>query len=295
LDFEAASVKKELAMQGIQGNCQNAAAPWTGQTSKSASQSTKNTSTQLTSVSTSQGVELDLTTKEGDKVSISLAASAQADYLHYLETGQDANGAYAQQLQMYSARSEQGFTISVDGNLSDQERSDLRKVLSTIDSIMADFVQGNLDPIAAKADKLSQLDTVSGFSLDMSYSRYVQQTNIQTTSDPLATYNSQGQLAGTQAAAASEPSGSAQILNQVAANADDATTAMAKQLAQVQDSVKHLLGALRRIFDKHRQQVEKSNPNDASAPALIDRMHDDLLAKMSNAQTAQPQEEAAAA
>ena len=165
--------------------------------------------------------------------------------------------------------------------------------------MMADFVQGNLDPIAAKVDKLSELDTVSGFSLEMSYSRNVRQPSrpiSRQPPDPLATYNSQGQLAARMRRLRPSHPASPKFLQ--SSRRRMPTTRPRPwpsnwPRCKIPSSI--CSAPLRRIFDKHRQQVEKSNPNDASAPALIDRMHDDLLAKMSNAQTAQPQEEEATA
>lgn len=270
-------------MQRIQCNQPNVT-PWSGQTSKSASQATKTTDTRLKSVSTSQSMVLNLTTEEGDKLSISLAASAQSDYLRYRETGQNADGRYARTVQMYSMQSERSYSITVDGNLSDQELSDIGQVLTSIDSMMSDFVQGRLEPILAEADKLSGLDTVSDFSIDMTYARNVtsaHQTQVQT-ADSLGTiYDSNGQIAETPSATATALPQVAQLRNQAASEADDVTSAMAEQLATVQDSVQKLLGALQQIFDNHRANVENSNPNDGFGPALIDRMHSNLLAKAS--------------
>jgi hypothetical protein len=271
--------EKELLMQRIQCNQPNVT-PWSGQTSKSASQAAKTTDTRLKSVSTSQNMVLNLTTDEGDKLSISLAASAQSDYLQYRETGQNADGRYARTVQMYSMQAERSYSITVDGNLSDEELSDIGQVLTSIDSMMSDFVQGRLEPILAEADKLSGLDTVSDFSIDMTYARNVtsaHQTQVQT-ADSLGTiYDSNGQIAESPSATALPQV--AQLRNQAASEADDVTSAMAEQLAKVQDSVQKLLDALQQIFDKHRENVENSNPNDGFGPALIDRMHSDLLAK----------------
>jgi hypothetical protein len=260
------------------------ATPWRGQSSKPAAQAAQVSNTQFASVSTSKDVVLNLTTAEGDKVSISLAASSQSDYLNYLETGQDADGSYARQLQMFSTASSQDFTMSVQGDLNEQELKDLGTVLTTVDKMMTNFVQGRLEPMMAKAAKLARLDTVSELTLEMSYSRQVsvaQQTQVQQAPDPLGTtYNAQGQLNDAQLAAAPVESDAAQLQSQIATDADNLSTAMAKQLARVQDYADYLHNALNRIFDKHRRHVEKSNPNNAAGPALIDRIHKDLLDKM---------------
>jgi hypothetical protein len=286
-------------MQSIQGNYLGMASPWNANVSKQPSQSVQIAKTQLASVSTSQDVALNLTTDEGDKISISLAASTQSDYLNYQVAGQDQDGNYAGQLQMFSTNSEQDFTMTVEGNLNDQERKDIGQVLKTIDKMMTNFVQGRLEPMIAKAGKLTQLDTISGLYLKMSYTRDVlvaQRTETQTVSDPLgATYDSQGKLTETPPALAPQQSESTQPQSQVTAEADDLSTAMAKKLAQVREYADRLSDAVKQMFDKHRHHVEKLNPHDAFGPALIGRMHKDLLAKMLNDNIAQPQEEHAAA
>jgi hypothetical protein len=281
-------------MHQIHSNFQSIVPPWKNQIAKPATQPVQTTNTQVMQVFTSQNVVLNLTTKEGDNVSISLAASTQSDFLKYQETRQDNEGGYVRQSQMYSSDSEKNFKMTVDGDLSEQERKDIGKVLKTIDNMMADFVQGHLEPAIEKAGKLSQLDTISGLSLDMSYTRNVlvaQQTEVQVGSDPLGTtYDSQGQLTETRPAIASQQPESTQPQSQVSAEADDVSTIVAKQLAQVQKFADSLLGAVKQIFDKYRQRVEKLNPDDGFGPSLIDRMHNDVLAKLSDEHIIQSQE-----
>jgi len=282
-------------MYQIQCNYPSMVPPWNGQISKPTSQAVQVANTQVTLVSTNQEVVLNLTTNEGDKISISLAARTQSDYLKYLETGQDKEGSYARQLQMFSTNSEQNFTMTVEGNLNEQERKDIDKVLKTIDKMMTNFVQGHLEPMMTKANGLPQLDNISGLSLKMSYTRDVlvaQQTEIQRVSDPLGTtYDSRGQLTGMRPVLATEQPKFTQPQSQITAEADDLSTAMAKQLTQVREFSTRLSSAIKQIFDKYRQYVEKLNPDDAFGPALIDHMHKDLLAKMLNENIAQPQEE----
>jgi hypothetical protein len=273
-------------MPQIQSNYQSMVPSCKSQITQSNSQAVQVAKTQVARLSTSQNVELNLTTDEGDTVSISLAASTQADYLKYLETGQDQDGQYANQLQMSSSNSEQGFTVTVNGDLNEQERKDIGKVLKIVDQMMTNFVQGHLEPMMAKAGKLSQLDSISDLSLEMSYSRQVlvaQQTKVQPASDSLGTtYDSQGQLTATQPTIASQQPDSTQLQNQVTAKADDLSTAMAKQLAPMREFVDRMQGAVKQIFDKYRQRVEKFNSDNAFGSALIDRMHKDLLAKIQN-------------
>jgi DnaJ-domain-containing protein 1 len=284
-------------MHQIQCNYQSMVSPWKGQISKPTSQAVQVANAQVTLASTSQNMVLSLTTNEGDKISLSLAARTQSDYLNYLETGQEKQGDYAHQLQMFSTASEQDFTMTVEGDLNEQERKDIGAVLKTIDKMMANFVQGRLEPMVAKANKLSQLDTISSLSLEMSYTREVmvaQQIEVQRVPDPLGTYDSQGQLTDTPPAIARPLPESTQLRSQVTAEANDLSTVMAKQLAQVREFSDRLHGAVKQIFDKYRQRIEKLNPDNVSGTALIDRMHKDLLSKMLKEHIAQTQGEDAA-
>jgi hypothetical protein len=265
--------------------------PWKGNTAKQPLQSVQIANTRTTQVLSSGNVALNLTTNDGDKVSISLAASTQSDYLNYMAIGQDTEGDYASQLQMSSTKSEQGFTMTVEGDLNEQELKDIGTALKTIDKMMTSFVQGRLEPIVAKADKSSQLDSISNLSLKMSFTQNaltIDRTETQYVNEPQGgTYDAQGRM--TESRPAPNQSGSAQLQNRIMAEADDLSTNMAKQLAKMRKLADHLSDAVRQIFDKNRQYVKKLNPDDAFGPALIDRMHKDLLAKMLKANTIQPQ------
>jgi hypothetical protein len=282
-------------MNPIQCNCRNAAPAWPGPVASSTDTSSQLTQTQLAMTSESRDVELNLTTKEGDKVSLSLEARSQALYLNYLEAGNDKEQEYARQLQLFAAESEQDFTMTVEGDLNEEERKEIGKILKTIDRMMASFVKGRIEPMLAKADKLTELDTIAGLSLEMSYSRNVlvaQQTENKIVSTPQGiTYDPRGKLAEPPTTTAVPPSTADHPAAKDTGEADALAEAMAKHLAQVNEFADRLLGAVKQIFDKYRQQVEKLSPNNAAAPALIDRIQEGLLARMLKEQAAPVKEE----
>jgi hypothetical protein len=282
-------------MNPIQCNCRNAAPAWPGPVDSSTDTSAQLTQTQLVMTSESRDVELNLTTKEGDKVSLSLDARSQALYLNYLEAGNDKEQEYARQLQLFAAESEQDFTMTVEGDLNEEERKEIGKILKTIDRMMASFVKGRIEPVLAKADKLTELDTIAGLSLEMSYSRNVlvaQQTENKIVSTPQGiTYDPRGKLAELPTTTAVPPSTADHPAAKDTGEADALAEAMAKHLAQVNEFADRLLGAVKQIFDKYRQQVEKLSPNNAAAPALIDRIQEGLLARMLKEQAAPVKEE----
>jgi hypothetical protein len=273
-------------MNQIQCNSQGATSLWNRQISKAPqTMEVANSKTTTVQASESRDVVLSITTKDGDTINLSLAASSQFAYQDYLESGVGKS----LESTMFSAAAKQDFTMTVEGNLSEQEQTEIGKVLNTIDQMLADFVNGRLEPMMNKAQKLSQFDTIGSLSLEMSYSREVsvaQQTKVMAESDPQGiTYDRQGQLiaaprTGTISAVAPDQSKSTQAQNQVTAAADDLTTAMAQHLNELRDFAQTPFAAIRRIFDKYRQQVKNLNSDDAFGPALIDRMHKNLLDKL---------------
>lgn len=266
-------------MNQIQCSNQSAFASWNGLAMKSASQSAQVTNTQTTLAAKSQNVSLSIFTKDGDTVNISLAANSQAAYLDKVQTGQ---GKTAVSTTLASA-SQQNFTISVQGDLSAEEAADISKVLTTVDKMLGSFVNGRLKPMSAQAQQLTQLDTIDGLSLQMNYSQAVavtRQTAVQAGSNPGVTYDRQGNLVGASPSAAPAQSAVTQQQNQAAAAADDLTSLMARQLARVHEFTEHPFAAVKQIFDKYSQQLQQSNPDDTFGPALLGRMHNNLLSKM---------------
>jgi hypothetical protein len=272
-------------MNQIQCSNQSAFSSWNGLAMKSSPQSAQVTNTQTTLATKSQNLLLSISTKDGDTVNISLAADSQAAYLDSLKS-EPGKAAVSTTL---NTASQQNFTLSVQGDLSTQEVSDIGQVLTTLDKMLGSFVNGNLVPMAAQAQKLTQLDTIDGFSLQMNYSQTVliaQQTQVQAGSDPLgATYDRQGNLVGAAPSTAPAEPTAAQLRSQAAAAADDLTTTMARQMARVREFTDHPFGAVKQIFDKYRRQMQQANPDDSFGPALLDHMHKKLLSKMRHGQT----------
>ncbi len=272
-------------MSQIQCSTQSASSLWNSQVFKSPSQSAQVTNTQTILSSKSQNVLLSISTKDGDTVNISLAANSQAAYLDSLKS-EPGKAAVSTTL---AAASQQDFTITVQGDLSAEEATDIGQVLTTIDRMLGSFVNGRLEPMAAQAQKLTQLDTIDGVSLQMNYSQAVsitQQTIVQAGSDPLGvTYDRQGNLVGASPSVSPAQSATTQLQSQAAAAADDLTATMARQLARVREFTEHPFGAIKQLFDKYSQQMQESNPDDTFGPALLGRMHKKLLSKMRHRQT----------
>ena len=272
-------------MNQIQSSSQRATSSWNRQTSKPFCQTGQMSSTQTIQGSERQDVALSITTKDGDTITLSLASNYDSIYQDDQKYGQGK----AMESTMYSTTSQRQFTMTVEGNLDEQERMEVDKVVKTVDQMLNNFVNGRLKPMMAQADKLSDLDTIGDLSLKMSYSRDIlvaEHTQVTAGFDPTdITYDRLGQLVAAPRTGTSQtvaPTDSAK--NQVTAAADDLTKAMARQLARVREYADRPFSAIKQIFDKYRQQVKNLTSSDAFGPSLIDHMHKKLIDHVLNDQ-----------
>lgn len=144
--------------------------------------------TQLVAAGTSQHLDLNLVTNEGDKVTLSLDARTAAAYASFAQVAVDADGnrsAAAGELSLNFDQQE--FTLAVEGDLNEDERREVKQVLKALGKMMQDFIHGHLKPILSKARKLQGLETISGLEAHMAYESQVvvaQQTQVVAVRDP---------------------------------------------------------------------------------------------------------------
>jgi hypothetical protein len=129
--------------------------------------------TRVAAVSGSRSLDVNLMTREGDKVTLSMDAKASAIYACHGAAGMDENGMDARWGEFASGRFERDMTLTVEGDLNGQERREIRKVIGAINRMMHGFVQGKLSPMMAKAEKLAGLETIDSLDVEISYQNRV--------------------------------------------------------------------------------------------------------------------------
>lgn len=241
--------------------------------------------TRVMAASQSQHLEMELVTAEGDRVTLSLESQSRSLAVQYADMHAGPNQVSFRKGELFAGEQNRSMTMTVEGDLNEQEKKDLGKVLKTLKKMMADFVNDRLKPIMAKANQLGKLDTVAGLEVEMDYSRQVltaEQTRISTT------YNQQGALEqpGDRVRPPARPEDNLQTMHQ---EAQVLTDAMAEQMKHVRDLVETMQDSIYHMFDAFRDQVAAWNPDDPTGPDLIDTMHEDLMAK-ALASEALPQE-----
>jgi hypothetical protein len=113
------------------------------------------------SVWESQETDLSIVTQEGDYVTISTDSEFRLDFTTYDQTGRIKGYISRLHSESLSLDSSQEFSISVDGDLNEQEIKDIRKVLQSLDKIMKDLLSGQLDQGMTRAEKLGDLGSLS--------------------------------------------------------------------------------------------------------------------------------------
>jgi hypothetical protein len=112
--------------------------------------------------------EIDITTKDGDTVTISLASDVEAGYAYYRRTGPGAGSELEARALVASASQE--LQITVQGNLDEQELADIAKLVKQLGQAIRSFVRGDTTASARQALDVKARDSLAGFSLDMTHS-----------------------------------------------------------------------------------------------------------------------------
>jgi len=149
--------------------------------------------------SQSEEVSISLTTREGDQISI--RQSAMSEHLN----AQHKKDASLQTLDTRLATA--GMSLSLQGDLNDQELADLSALLGDLSVIADDFFSGNLTKAMTGAMNINDMGTIS--TLEATFSRTSVLANYLEVPHPLPSFNDQQH---------------APLLNEVMGQAADAKT-----------------------------------------------------------------------
>jgi len=112
--------------------------------------------------------EIDITIKDGDTVTISLASDTEAGYAYYRRTGPDAGSELEARAFVASASRE--LQITVQGSLDQEELADITKLVRQLGQAIRNFVRGDTTASARQALNVKARDSLSGFSLELEHS-----------------------------------------------------------------------------------------------------------------------------
>jgi hypothetical protein len=169
--------------------------PATNQPSQSGSQVTQY---KKTSIATSQTADIEIYTAEGDKVTLSsstqveetsesyssyanMGQSHRSHHRHHSHGGQNGEAKQVQSSPDHlvsnnagaSVSSTQKLSISVEGNLSQQELQDIQKALQVIQQASSKLQSGNMDGAQDKLGKLENLGSLASVSANVTVQKSV--------------------------------------------------------------------------------------------------------------------------
>ena len=124
---------------------------------------------QITNISSSQHQNKDITilTAEGDRVTLSSDSTCQTSYYDYKGLINERHARAELQLSRYSVDVNQELSITIEGDLSEEEIQDIQKSIKMIDKIMHQALSGNLGPALTMIHGISSMESISGFSADL--------------------------------------------------------------------------------------------------------------------------------
>jgi hypothetical protein len=257
--------------------CQSTFPTLTDSSSRQECTSLNASRTQVAAASQEQHLEMELVTAEGDRVTLSLESRTRALAVGYTELQAGSGSISLNQGGLFAGEQERSMNLTVEGDLNEQEKKDLRSVFKALKNMMGHFVNDRLEPVMTKAKQLGNLDTVAGLAVEMSYSRQVlvaEHAQITATYNQLGTLESPAQShSPTERLPRLEDNW--QAMHQ---EAEELTNAMAEQLKQVQTFIEQMQESIRDMFDRFRDQAAAWNPAEPAGPELISKMHEDLMA-----------------
>lgn len=119
----------------------------------------------------SQSAEIEIVTKEGDVVKISLANAAEMSR-SMANVKQNGNEATAFES---SFESSSDFSISIEGDLNEDEQESLKNLLKQMDKVGNEFFSDNIQAAFAQAQKIGlDTDQLASFSMDLTMEKSVQ-------------------------------------------------------------------------------------------------------------------------
>ena len=129
--------------------------------------------TRAGSIAQTQSTDLTLTTDEGDTVTLSLASAIEINAGIHRSTRYEGGKSEDTRTAFFEFSNRRSLSIEIDGQLSAEEREDIREAVQAIGGLIDDFLTGDLQAMAADGDLLKELDTIASLDAAFSYERQV--------------------------------------------------------------------------------------------------------------------------
>jgi hypothetical protein len=229
----------------------------------------------VAAVSTSKSMDVQLVTDEGDKVTISLDARAAAMYGVFEKSAMEADDQSVQlayeKTELSASLYEREMTFTVEGDLNDEEKKDIRKALKTLDRMMNRLIHGDFKSMLGKAEKLKGLESLASIDAEMSYERTVlvaQQSSASAVSGP-----SPAPAVTPAAPVDLAPVALAEPAVELVQKADAVGEAAANEVQTAQTPMERMMVFFDQLLEDYRKQAAQLDPMGAK---VVDRVAETL-------------------
>jgi uncharacterized protein Yka (UPF0111/DUF47 family) len=120
-----------------------------------------------------QDTDFTIVTSEGDRVTLSYDSEFEAACVTYdslARVSGDSSGFHGEILGFHASRE---FSISVEGELNEQEVEDIKKAVKAVSKIMRDFLLGDIDHATERAVKIAKLESISSVEASLQFDQIV--------------------------------------------------------------------------------------------------------------------------
>jgi hypothetical protein len=125
-----------------------------------------------------QSTDIEITTSEGDKVTISSDARTEAALLTYDHLAFNGAGFDAEEMQLVDLRAESSFELSVEGDLNEQETADIQALLQDIGARLKAFLTGGA-PADGAEQAAGAYASIDSFTADIEVHRELTYLNAE--------------------------------------------------------------------------------------------------------------------
>ena len=123
---------------------------------------------------------LTIQTREGDLVTLNASSYAEFDSHSYNSKGvvqtEDGRAVALQNYREMTLASGERFSFSVEGNLSEEELQDIEAIIGSVDGIIEQMTEGDMEEAVDMALNMGGYSTISSYSADISYERFYSRT-----------------------------------------------------------------------------------------------------------------------
>ena len=111
-----------------------------------------------------ENADITIITDDGDRVTISSDTSMESSYTSYSGLLRSGYSSLKAEGYEYQSRLRSNFSMSIVGDLDNEEYDDIISALKTIDSVMESVSSGNMVDLRSIAEKFGGLESLSGLT-----------------------------------------------------------------------------------------------------------------------------------